>query len=267
MGLSISPAFEVKNLLGRGKAYLNKKEIIKGIMAICEAMKLFMKSNIHGKERIEIEILMGEVAQIISTIPEIKEYLPANFGYSKGGEKKFLLDLVGIIKKIAKEIEEGRNKEEEKKSKEQKKKELFDILQEYLMKKDYMDAATVIKKIFSEYGADPAVIVDVAKRFYSSGNYDKTIHFCKQALNKNPKDMNALRLLINAYRCKKDYESAEKCYKKALEFFGEHGNIYFNLSKLYKEWDKGEEAREAIQKAIKLEPDNKEYKELAQKIL
>ncbi len=69
---------------------------------------------------------------------------------------------------------------------EEKRKRLLDLLQEYLMKKNYMDAAGVIKKIISEFGERPSVFVDMAKRFYNAKDYDKTIQFCKDALKKGP---------------------------------------------------------------------------------
>ena len=227
MTINISPSHEIKNTLGRGKAYLNKKEIIKGIMAVCEGVKLFMNSKIYGKDKIEIEYQLAELAQIIKTIPEIADYLPSDFGYSKGGEKKFLQQLIGAIKNIIKEIGEGKDQDDSKKLEEEKKKKMLDLLQEYLMKKNYMDAATVIRKIISEYGDSPTIFVDMAKRFYLTKDFDKTIQFCKDVLKRDSKNMEAYRLLINSYRNLGNYAAAEKCYKKSLEVFGEHGNIYF----------------------------------------
>jgi len=39
------------------------------------------------------------------------------------------------------------------------------------------------------------------------------------------------------------------------------------MAKLYKEWNKEEEARTAIKKAMELEPENNEYRALAKKLL
>jgi tetratricopeptide (TPR) repeat protein len=268
MVINARPSMQVKGLLGRGKAYLNKKEIIKGIMAICEGLKLFLNSKIYGQERIEIDYLLAELSQIISTIPEIKEYFPEDFGYSKGNEKKFLQDLVNIIKKIAKEIGEGNDKiKKELDEQEKKKKKLLEMLQEYISKKDYMGAGGVLKKILAEYGGSSDIFVDVANKFYSSGDYEQTIKFCKEALKKDPQNMGAYRMLINFYRFLKDYPAAEKYFKKSLEVFGEHGNIYFNMAKLYKEWQKEDKARASIKKALDLEPENKQYRALAKEIL
>ncbi len=269
MVIGIKPAIEVKGLLGRGRAYLNKKEIIKGIMAICEGIKLIINSKIFGKEKIEIDYLLAETVQIVSTIPEIKDYLPEDFGYSKGGERKLLQDLVGVIKKIAKEMEQGKieknNKEIE--EKEKRKKELLNMLQEYITKKNYMSAGGILKKILTDFGSSPDVFVEVGNKFYLTGDYKQSIKFCKEALKKDPKNMDAYRIIINSYRFLREYATAEKYYKKTLQVFGEHGNIYYNMAKLYSEWEKQDEAKNSIKKAIELEPENQEYKALAKEIL
>lgn len=268
MAINISTSYEIKNTLGRAKAYLNKKEIVKGIMVFCEGIRLFMGSKIFGKDRLDIEYQLADLATLIKTIPEIKEYLPEDFGYVKGKEKKLVQDLIVAIKKIVKEIESGGFKEDnEAKEREERKKKLLDMLQEYLLKKNYMDATTIIRKIISEYGDSSTIFVDIANRFYAAKNFDKAIEFAKDALKKDPKNMNALRVMINSYRFLKNYEAAEKCYKKAIELFGEHGNIYFNMTKLYLEWDKKDAAKESIKKALELEPENEEYKAVAKKIL
>lgn len=268
MSITISPAHEIKNTLGRAKAYLNKKEIVKGIMSVCEGVKLFIGSKIYGKDRMEIEYQIAELSDIIKNIPEIKDYLPDNFGYSKGKEKGFLQDLVGSIKKIVKEIESGGIKEdEEAKKMEEKKKRLLDMLQEYLLKKDQMGAASVIKRILSEYKDSPSIFVDIATKFYEAKDYNKALEFCKETLKRDKKNMDAFRIMVNCYRFMENYPAAEMCYKKAIEIFGEHGNIYFNLSRLYLEWDKKEEAKQAIKKALELDPHNNEYKNFAKSLL
>lgn len=79
-------------------------------MAVCEGIKLFINSKIYGKDKIEIEYQLAELVQIIRTIPEIAEYLPVDFGYTKGSERILLQALVSTIKRIINEIQEGKKR-------------------------------------------------------------------------------------------------------------------------------------------------------------
>ncbi len=266
MVLQQRPFLHIKGLLGRAKSQLNKKDTIKGILSMCEALKLFLNSKLIGQERIEVDYLIAELVQIISTIPEIREYLPEGFKYVKGEEKRLLQDLVKMVKNILKEMEEGEELKA-RKEEEEKKKRLLDMLQRYLLNKDAMGSANAINKILKEYGGSAEVLADVAERFYQAKDYEQTIRFCKESLKKDPRNMQAFRILINAYRNLGRYEDAERCYKKTLKVFGEHGNIYFNLAKLYKEWGKIKEAKASISKALKLEPSNSLYQKFAQEII
>ncbi len=267
MVLKQRPSLHIKGLLGRGKSQLNKKEIIKGIISVCEALKIFLTSKLVGQEKIEVDYLIAEIVQIISTIPELSPYLPKDFKYIKGQERRLLQELVEVVKKIAHEMEEGDPELEQKLQAEKKKKQLLDMLQKYLLNKDALGSKNMINKILKEYGSSPDTMADLAERFYLSKDYEQTIKFCKEVLKKDPKNMKAFRILINAYRGLGKYREAEKCYKKSLGIFGEHGNIYFNLAKLYREWGKETEAKVSIQKALQLDPQNNDYKSLAQEIL
>jgi len=257
MNFNIQATREIKENLGRGKAHLNKQEPLKGIASVCEAIKLYLQNKLYGKEKIEIEYLIYEVVQIISQLQVLSPYIPSDFQYTRGQEKKLYKDLVGIIRCISDELNKEPSEQEDKSAEVQKRK-LLEKMESTLLSGKKMQASSHVKKLIEEYGDNAENYSHIANTYYQAGMYKEAFAYIKKALNKNPNNVTFYRIAINSLRKLQEFEKAENLFQQALNRFGEHANIYLNMARLYWEWNKPNEAKQAADKAISLEPDNEE---------
>lgn len=257
---------EIKENLGRGKSYLNKQEPLKGISSICEALKLYMQNKLFGKDKIEIEYLIVELVQITCQIHILKPYIPSDFEYKRGQEKKLYNDLVGIIRNVAEDLHKESAEQSQVDDPQAKKDKLLQKMQSLLMSGKKMQASSHVKKITEECGDTADIYSHIANIYYQANMYREALSYIKKALNKNPNDIKSYRTAINSLRKLKEYDKAENMFQQALKKFGEHPNIYINMARLYWEWEKPEEAKTTAEKAVSLDPDNEEIQQVLSEI-
>ena len=258
MNSNVQSSREIKENLGRGKAYLNKQEPLKGIASICEALKIYSPKKLFGQEKIEIEYFISEVVQIISQLQILVPYLPPDFQYTRGQEKKLYNTLVQIIRSVAQELNKDGPEQEEDNSAEIKKRKLLEKMEAALLSGKKLHSSSHIKKLVEEHGETKEIYYNIAHVHYQAGMYKEALTYIKKALQKDPEDISSYRIAINSLRKLKEYEKAESLFQQAINKFGEHSNIYINMARLYWEWNKPEKAEQAADKALSLDPDNQE---------
>ena len=258
---------EIKEHLGRAKSYLNRHEPIKGIASTCEALKSILQSRLYGTDKIEIEVLLSETVQMVNTTAVISKYLPENFAYQKGQEKALYKDLVAVVQNISEDMQKKSSKQKsEEENEEARKQRLLKTLQNFLESQDKVKAAGNIKKLVKNFGDHPGIYTDIAESFYKAGCYKEALSYVEKSLDKDNQDLRAYKVAVNSFRFLKEYDEAETFFKKALKVFGEHSNIYMNLSKLYLECEKYNQALQAASRALDLDPNNSEIEELVSEI-
>ena len=87
------------------------------------------------------------------------------------------------------------------------------------------------------------------------GEYDPAIEEYDKALRKDKKNYIPLYYSANVYYRKKEYGQAEDYYNKALKIVPENGDIHNNLSWVYIDTGRFEEAEGEIEKALKIKKD------------
>lgn len=267
MAALLNPAKEIKTRIGKAKVYLNKHQAIRCMAEVLGAIKIHIvcQKKLVGAEKIEIEYSLDELMTGLGAFAELQPYISEPLGYKRGSERASYMQLLGILQKISADMQSGGtggdSEEAEAKRKQQA---LLDKLEEFLLKGDQMMVAAITKKLMAESGGDSNMLMDMAERFYKSKDWKGVLGYAREAIRKNPKEMRAYKLAINAYRNLKEYEQALVLFKQAISVFGHHPNIYVNLAKLYYEWGKPKKAFDSARMALKLDPNNDEAERMVE---
>ena len=91
--------------------------------------------------------------------------------------------------------------------------------------------------------------------YESNGEFDIAIKEYKKALKKDKKDHRPLYYLGNAYYQKREYEKAEKFYIKALDITQDNSDIRNNISWLYIDTNRFDDALKEIYIALTIKTD------------
>ena len=95
-----------------------------------------------------------------------------------------------------------------------------------------------------------------AAEHHKAGRLDQAEKLCRQVLQKNPKHVDALRMLGLIAAAAGDLEDAEHLLRQALEYAPDHTPALFELGRVLKELDHHEQAIEVYRAITKRQPDN-----------
>jgi len=94
----------------------------------------------------------------------------------------------------------------------------------------------------------------VTETLFELRKYDEAIVFLKESLEKHKDDLQLMRLLGDAYRYNKDYNTAIRKYKDCLKSHPEDFSAHFRIAGCYFDLENWIEANNWWEKAIKINP-------------
>lgn len=101
--MSAVTAKTVTEQLNRAKGYFHRHESEKALMGAAGAFKLYLQAGVVGRDAMQLQLGLTEMAQLVNRMEEVKRFLPDGIPYAKGKEKQFLVALATVIKKYAEE--------------------------------------------------------------------------------------------------------------------------------------------------------------------
>ncbi len=121
-----------------------------------------------------------------------------------------------------------------------------------------VDNPQMTEKILAEgiknVGPHPLLWTKYGELHVATGNYEKSIHFFKKALEARPNDAQRWFELGMVLLMKRDLEEAEKAFLEATKVDPQHWQAYFQLGDIYSAADLGEKALDVYRKAFELAP-------------
>jgi tetratricopeptide (TPR) repeat protein len=105
--------------------------------------------------------------------------------------------------------------------------------------------------------------LNAAKCYYKIEDYNNALTYGNRAEKINPDIGDLQKLLGDIYDSQKDYESATRSYKRALEIDSSNPEIMTSLAVAYLRTNRNEPARDLLKSVVQIQPDNnKAYKHL-----
>tara|TARA_Y100000588_G_scaffold393955_1_gene512079 strand:- start:3339 stop:5258 length:1920 start_codon:yes stop_codon:yes gene_type:complete len=95
---------------------------------------------------------------------------------------------------------------------------------------------------------------ELAGAYYEQRFLDKALEHMLIVLNMNPTDFNAVSHIVDAYKEKNNFKSAETLLKKYIDSFPENYKPYFELGKLYEKMGEFQKAKEQYEIVSLIEP-------------
>jgi tetratricopeptide (TPR) repeat protein len=126
--------------------------------------------------------------------------------------------------------------------------------QKHLEQQEFEQAKQVFDALTSEYAGDADLKAEVAERYHKAGLNEEAVGYLSKAIKESPDSLHLYNRIGIVLRKMQDFESAENYYKKALELTQADEYLYFNLGRLYFDWQRWDKTVEAAQHAVGLNP-------------
>ncbi len=254
----------IREHVARAKAYSGRLDVLKTLDALVDALELFTVTQIVGREKFEISILIDEVLRTLAAMPQLKALFPNGASLAKGQEKQMLARLAAIRDRIRTAIEKAEYEKTYayKVSIDQALIEAMRLAQE-----GQTDQARVaFRKAADRFVSEPGLLQDVGARMIRCGMVQESVEYLEQAIKTDPKDPRPYGHLVMALEGLGEVEKALEITKDALRNFGPNDRTYTIMARLHlklKQWD---EAFDMASAALDLNPFAKEAQKIADKV-
>ncbi len=131
--------------------------------------------------------------------------------------------------------------------------------------KEYQRASLIFETLIANEDRNPNINWHLANCYFFLEKYDEAIGLYDDYLKVNKSAAVHVRKGICYYK-QGMFEEAIKVHQEALNAKGNYAEAYAQLAACYRKIDQLEEAREHIKKALKLNPEQKRYKEIAKRL-
>lgn len=242
----------VREHIARCKFFLQRKDLLRCLRSLTQALELLAGAQIFGRERIEIGILMEEAVRLLAEQESVRRAFPAGLAYRKGQER----ELAATLTRLADALEAvlGKARQEERRRRLAELDELILSGQAELANKQPLEARKHFRRATELYGDEPGLFVDIGTRLMLAGLAAEATEYFQKSIETAPADERAYGLMAQCQDALGESAKAEEIVKAALRRFGPSEAAYLRLAKGALERKNWNEALLNAQAALKLNP-------------
>ncbi len=243
---------KARQQLNQIKSQVKQSKLIPAAQALQSALGTVLRSSLLSSERTEFEDLIRDAAGALANSDTVRKVFPLSLAYAPGQEREFLDTVQQLL-----EILEGmalENAEEQMQLLEARKKIGLDNAQQHLDKKEYDKAEAAFSGLAKQMPNDVDLLRDIGERYLKAERYENAFTYFSQAIEIDPSLVSLYNRIGIALRKLNNFETAEMYYLKALQYAGKDPNLFFNIGRLYIEWEKWAKAEQVANIILKLDP-------------
>lgn len=250
---------DIRENIARAKGYLQRQEVEKALLAMCEALRALADIRLPASVRENLHVRIGEFLRALETHPALRPLLdPGNTGQPRAfklhvGKEATLATVLNGMARILK-----REKEDvlQRKSQDRiaRKRRLLEEGLAALRHGQTARALAFLRRIVEEFSDEEGIRLQIANILQAAGMPGEAAELYEEDMRLHPRNAAAYTGAVDAWMELGDYARAERIYKSALHVFGGHPSTFGKMAAMYVAWGKMPEAAEAAQHALQEDP-------------
>jgi tetratricopeptide (TPR) repeat protein len=245
---------------------LKQDKLISAVMALEEGVGIYLRTKLLKHEIQDLQRKIESATSALALNQQFKEQYPLVLEYTPGHEKTLQKTLREIVDELQESVTSGA--QEHLKLLEQRKEAALTAAQEHLDRSDFDKADAVFQNLLKEFREDADLKIDIADRYLEKDLFDEALKYLKRAHDDDPDSIHVLNKLGVALRKAGRYELAERVFLEALRKSSTDEVLFFNLGRVYIDWQKWDKAIKASDQALSFRspfPEAEKMRQFAQK--
>jgi len=242
------------------RTLIRQKKYMPAIQALYDTVLTMLKNPLMKSEKEEFERLITDGTYHIMGDSIIRKSAALEIKYTPGQERE-LLDSLRILLEAFQEGFQQKANDAMRLAQELRERELAKG-QSLLDANKLDDSRSIFSDLAKANKNDCDLLVDIGDRFLRSAHYEDAAFYLGDALSLNPNAVHIYNRLAMAQRKLGNFAEAEKCYLKAAQGGYKDPHLFFNIGRLYIDWEKWEKAIKAANGALTLDPGFEEAQKL-----
>lgn len=232
---------------------LKQGKVLPAVLALHDALSIVIRSTLMKSERAEFEASIENAVFKLNGDGNLRKIYPLLISYTRGQEK----ELQAMLRDLLTELQESSVIEARKllAERERQKQEGLNKGRQMIAKGEYDPAGQFFDKMIKFFHEDVELIVEVGELFLEVEQFDKAFHYLSQALDNKPESVHLLNRIGMALRRLGKFRDAEQCFLQAVALVDDDERLYFNLGRVYLDWEEWDKAAKAASRALSLNPE------------
>ncbi|MEA4858667.1 MAG: tetratricopeptide repeat protein [Solidesulfovibrio sp.] len=232
--------------------YLKQAKPLPAVSALYEAIVAVMRTPLMKAEKEEFSKIITDAVLLLNGDRNLRKIYPLILNYAPGGEKELADTLVTLLGELqATAVEEAKDLIADKEQRIEKGLAEGRLLIE---EKRFDEARILLEKLAREFPRDADLRARIAELFISGELFEEAFKFLDEAIELSPDQIRHYNRIGIVLRKLHKYEIAEKYFMRAVEYAKCDPNLYFNLGRVYLDWQRWDKAERASRLALRLSP-------------
>jgi tetratricopeptide (TPR) repeat protein len=251
---------KARSQLNRVHSLLKQEKLLSAVISLYDAIGTYLRTQLLKHEKKDFQRQLEKAVFELSSDSNLKQTYPLVIQYEPGQEK----ELRSQIKMLLDELQEDNISEAQNQlaQMEEHKQNLLQQTKGHLQNQELEQAEQTVGRLLREYGDNTELKVEVSDLYLEYDLHQQALKYLKQAYQDDPESVPLFNKLGITLRKAQKFELAEKTYLEALKKSGEDEYLLFNLGRVYIDWKKWEKAEQASQKALQVNPEFKEARQM-----
>ncbi|MFZ5428096.1 MAG: hypothetical protein ACOZEN_14105 [Thermodesulfobacteriota bacterium] len=247
---------KARNQISQVNTYLKQGKPLPAVNALYEAVLAMLRAQLMKSERDEFAKLIEQAVYQLNNNKDLRALYPLVIPYAAGEEKGLLERLRELLRELQTNTVDVAQAQIEMRQK--RREEGLRQGKEMLENKEYDPARKHLGGLVREFPNDAPLRAEVAELFMQAELYEDAFKYLDEALGLSPEQLHLYNRIGIVLRKLGQFDVGEKYFMRAVNFAKDDPNLYFNLGRLYIDWQKYDKVEKAAKLALKLNPDFQE---------
>ena len=240
--------------------FLKQAKPLPAVSALYEALVAILRTPLMKSEKEEFTKLITDAVLLLNGDRTLRQVYPLILEYTPGNEKALADILVSLLGELqASAVEEAKDIIADK---EQRVNEGLTQGKLLIEEKRIDEAKALLEKLAREHPHDADLRARIAELFIGGELYEEAFSYLDEAIELSPDQIHHYNRIAIVLRKLRKYDIAERYFMRAAEFAKSDPNLYFNLGRLYVDWERWDKAEKSSRLALRLSPEFVEARKL-----
>lgn len=244
---------KARQQLAQIRTYLRLEKPLPAIQALHSTIITVLKNPLMKSEKEEFSTMLEDAVYSIMADPGVKKLYPLSITYTRGNERQLLDEVRQLLETVDSVIRSSA--QETLRQMEERRRSLLISGDAHLSNGEKDKAKADFATLAKEFKNDSGLLGEIGEIYLKYGEYEEAIEYLEAALKINPELVHLYNHIGMALRKVKNFATAEKYYLRASNYLGRDPNLFFNLGRLYVDWEQWDKAIRSAVAALKVKPD------------
>ncbi|MDR2892044.1 MAG: tetratricopeptide repeat protein [Deltaproteobacteria bacterium] len=254
--------FDARKKLSSVGAMLRQDKVANAVQVLYNGLQEMMREQLLRSEREEFTNIIDTAVKDLNANKKIQKQFNITITYTPGEEGELLETirlLMETLDSLALEEADQAYRDREARKKANLEKAISEI------EAGNLSAARVLcASIAAENSDDVVALVDIAEAFERAGQLQDAIEYMEKARRLDGQASYILNRLGILHRKARNFNESEKMFSEAEIHTPDDPYLLFNKGRLYIDWQKWQQALEAANASLNLQPDFSEARKMAE---